>query len=492
MSSSYLIKSILEYAADFAVEPNNSDNWQIACRNLGNLLQGMGRFEEAINWHSLALETQPNLAEIYTQLGIICVQEQSWQEAITLFEDALKYNPNAEHLYAKIAQIHGQLGNKDCEIDYWYKAISINPDLFDPQAYYKIALAFKQQGKIEQAIDCFQKTCDRGLEMIAASYELGEIYLRQSNLGLAQNCYQQILEKDSNQAQAHYKLGSIFARQKKIKSAIEEFQYTIKLAPEFPWVYRDLIQIFAQRKQWDEAIAVCNSITHLGEKFPWVYVQLGNALREKGQITNAALSFQKACVVRGWQESWDKDYFFEQDNFSYRIPIIEPHLQHLIAQESTNILEIGNYQGMSSCWLLDKILIHPSDKLTCIDRDFDSKIRDNLTKTQARDKVTLLEGDTHQQLMSLTSNSFDLANLQDRRKQAEYISQTTALVWKLMKVGGLVIFNDYGWRRSNMPELNPKQGIDNFLNSIPGQWETITSPSGSLPFIIKKISSSII
>ncbi len=487
MSSNYLIKSILEYAAAFADEQNNSKNWQTACRNLGNLLQGMGRFEEAVNWHSLALEEQPNLAGIYTQLGKICAQEQSLQEAIILYQDALKYSPNSENIYASLAQIYGKLGKRNLEIDYWYQAISINPDLFDPQAYYKIAQAFKQQGKIEQAIDCFQKSRDRGSAVNEASYELGDIYLRQGDLESAKTCYQQILEKDPDQAQAHYKLGSIFYRQKQFKSAIEKYQQTIKLAPEFPWVYRDLIQIFAQRQQWDEAIAICHSISHLGAKFPWVYVQLGNALREKGQITNAAVSFQKACVVRGWQECWDKDYFFEQDNFSYRIPIIEPHLQHLINQESTNILEVGNYQGMSSCWFLDKILTHDNAKLTCIDSEFDSKIQDNLLKSKAKDKVTLLAGDTHHHLSSLAANSFDLANLQDKRKQWQYVTQSLALVWKLMKVGGIIIFNDYGWRRRSMPELNPKKGIDNFLNSIPGQWEIIAPPSGTLPFIIKKI-----
>ena len=486
MSSNYLIKSIIEYAAAFADVENDSQDWQTACRNLGNLLQGMGRFEEAINWHSLALEAQPNLVEIYSQLGKICAQEKSLEVAIDLFQTALKHNPNAEHLYANLAQIYGRLGKEELELEYWYKAISINPDLFDAQAYYKIAQAFKQQGKIEQAIDCFQKTCDRGLETIAASYQLGEIYLNQGNLELAKTYYQKILNQDNQQASAHYKLGSILFRQKQLKAAVEEFQKTIKLAPNFPWVYRDLIQIFVQRQQWDEVIEVCNSITHLGEKFPWVYVQLGNALREKGRITNAALAFQKACVVRDWQEAWDKDYFFAQDNFSYRIPIIEPHLQHLITQEAINILEIGNYQGMSSCWFLDKILTHANDKLICIDREFDSKTRDNIIKTKAENKVTFLEGDTHQHLASLTPNSFDLVNIQDRRKQWEYVNRSTALVWKLIKVGGIIIFNDYGWRRTNMPELNPKKGIDNFLNSVSSRWKTITPPSGSLPFIIKK------
>ena len=489
MSSNYLIKSILEYAAAFADVENDSQDWQTACRDLGNLLQSMGRFEEAVNWNSLALEKKPNLAEIYSRLGRIAAQEKSLEVAINLFEAALKYNPHAEHLYANLAQLYGQLGKEDLEVDYWYKAISINPDLFDAQAYYKIAQAFKQQGKLEQAIDCFQKSKGLGKEVIAASYELGEINLNQGDLEAAKNCYQNILEKDPNQAQAHYKLGSIFFRQKQLKSAIAEFQHTIRLAPDFPWVYRDLIQIFVQREQWDEVISVCNSITHLGEKFPWVYVQLGNALREKGRITNAALAYQKACTVRGWKECWDKDYFFEQDTFTYRIPLVEPHLQHLIHQESTNILEVGNYQGMSSCWLLDKILIAPNSRLTCLDHEFDKKLHDNLLKTKVKHKVNLLSGNVHENLSSLSPNSFDVANLQDKRKKWEYVYKSTSLVWKLIKVGGIVIFNDYGWRRNNMPELNPKKGIDKFLDSIPGQWEIIVSPSGSLPFIIKKLDN---
>ena len=90
MVSSYLTKSISDCAATFAHQQNNPENWQTTCRDLGNVLQGMGRFDEAITWHSLALESQPNLVEIHAQLGRLYAQEEDWDAAISFFETALE------------------------------------------------------------------------------------------------------------------------------------------------------------------------------------------------------------------------------------------------------------------------------------------------------------------------------------------------------------------------------------------------------------------
>ena len=36
-------------------------------------------------------------------------------------------------------------------------------------------------------------------------------------------------------------------------------------------------------------------------------------------------------------------------------------------QPDLNILEIGSWEGRSTCWLLNNILTHPSSQITCID-----------------------------------------------------------------------------------------------------------------------------
>lgn len=486
MDSSYLIQAILQCEQALEVEQNSPESWQAAFRNLGNLLQGMGQFNRAIVWHSLALESQPNLVEVYSQLGELYVIEENWSAALKSFETALQYQPNSVQIYSNLAQIHGQLQQREAEMECWYRATELNPNLVNSKGYYKLAKALEQKGKIDEAIVCYQRASQGEDALIAACYDLADIYLRRGKHEEAKALYQKILVAEPNEARAQYKLGTIHLKNQCFDEAITSFRQTIKSAPEFPWAYRDLVKTFLQLKKWDEAIATCYAIINLVEEYPWVYVQLGNALREKGRVADAAVNFQKACAARGWQECVDHDYFFIQDIFSYRIPQWETHLQPFLNRAGINIVEVGCYQGMSTCWLLDKILVHPTDRLICIEQNFDRKLRENIAKTGVESKTTLLEGDVHQSLASLPSNSFDLVNLQDKCKLADHIQQDATLAWELLKVGGILVFNDYGWSNPAYPKHQPKQGIDLFLDTIRDRWELIHRAPQAFQLIIRK------
>ena len=490
MSPKYLMQSVSDCAATFATKQDNPQNWQATCRNLGNLLQGIGRFDEAITWHSLALESQPNLAEIYAQLGSLYAQEESWDEAIASFENALQSHPNSVPIYSSLAQIYGQIGKRALETECWYKAVGLNPDLVNAQGYYKLGMALEEQGKIEEAIECYQRSCDREDNLIQAYYKLAEKRLQQQDLDAAKACLAHITQQDNQQYQAHYQLGKILVRQGEFDSAVTEFRQTIKLDPEFNWAYSSLINVFMQQQKWDEAISTCHAIMNLVEEFPWVYSLLGNALRAKGKITEAVAAYQKSYDLRGWNECLTNNYFFPVDQFTHRIALFETHLLPLANQKNFSALEVGSHFGIAACWLLDKVLTHPSARLTCVDHQFPQTLKDNIAKTGAQEKVTLREKYIAGYLGSLKPQNFDLAIIQDRRKKWEYVHQNVKLLWKLVKVGGIIVFGDYGWRNPQNPDNEPRKGIDLFLNSTQGQWKLIALPPRGLQLIIKKISKS--
>lgn len=487
MDSNYLVKAIIECEQTVSSEDQDQNRQHTAFKNLGNLLQGIGEFDRAIVWHSLALEKETNLAEIYCQIGELYILESNWLAALAAFENALEQMPNSDRIYSSLAQINGHLQRKDAEMECWYKATEINPNLVNNTGYYKLGKALEQSGNIEAAINCYEKAIAGEKGLIAAFYDLGDIYLRQRKLDQAQSIYEKILAVQPTEARAQYKLGTLYLQKKDFEAAIASFHQTIKSAPDFPWAYRDLVKTFLILGKWDETISTCYAILNLVEEYPWVYGHLGNALREKGRLPEAASNFQKACEYRGWDQCVTKDYFFTLDIFSYRIGIWSEHLKSLIGSKSIKALEVGCYQGMSACWMIDEILTKNEDQLVCIDGKFDQVFEANIVKTGAASRVTFLPGETHSQLASLTPESFDLVNLQDRNKLSQSIEQNTALAWKALKSGGFIIFNYYGWRNSQNPQQNPKLGIDQFLKSVSGQWEQVHRSPQTFQLFIRKL-----
>ena len=485
MNSSYLIQAIAQ-CEQAVIKSTDSSQWQETFTELGNLLQGMGQFDRAIVWHSLALESEANLGEVYCQLGELHLLEKNWSSALTCFENALEYVPNSAKVYSALAQINGQLQRKEAEMNYWYRATEINPKLVNNSGYYKLAKALEKRGKIKEATACYQKAVRGEGALFPALYDLGEIYQRQRKLDLAEDIYNQILATNPTEARAQYKLGTIYLQKRSFERAIECFHQTIKNAPDFPWAYRDLVKTFLILGKWDEAISTCYAILNLVEEYPWVYSHLGNAQREKGKLTEAAASFQKACAHRGWQQCQENDYFFTYDIFSHRIETWWEYLQPLAAATGVNALEVGFYQGMSACWLLDTILTHQSDRLTCIDRNYNKQSKQNIVKTGAESKVNFLAGDTDELLANLTTN-FDLINLRDRSKLTDYTEKIIQQAWQLLKPQGIIIFNHYGWRNPQNPQENPQEGIDRFLTSIKGQWQHLCLSPQAFQLIVRKL-----
>lgn len=485
MDSSYLLQAISQ--CEQAIEKQETTaTWQDAFRNLGNLLQGIGQFDRAVVWHSLALENQPAWAEVYCQLGGLYLLEQNWTAALNCFQNALEHQPKSAQIYANLAQIYGQLQQKDREMQCWYEATQLNPNLVNAKGYYKLGKALEQKGKIAEAIACYQQASQGEDSLVVANYGLAEIQLRQGQINQAKANFEKVIEFAPDDANAQYKLGTIYLRQKRYEQAIDCFRHTIKNAPDFPWAYRDLVKTFLQLQRWDEAIATCHAIINLVEPYPWVYIHLGNALREKGNIAEAAVNFRQACASRQWQQCLERDYWFTYDVFSFRIPIWRQYLQPLLTATPLRIVEVGCHQGMSTCWLLDNILVNDEDKLICIDSKFTFKFSENLAKTNSESKVTLLEGNIPQHLSSLEATSIDTINLQDKCKQPDYAEKIAALAWKSLKPAGTIVFNDYGWINPAQPEIKPQLGIDRFLNSIEGEWELVHRVPQAFQLIVRK------
>jgi predicted O-methyltransferase YrrM len=189
--------------------------------------------------------------------------------------------------------------------------------------------------------------------------------------------------------------------------------------------------------------------------------------------------------------------------FTHNAPQWESMLAPYVGQPCLNFLEVGSFEGMSACWLLRNVLTQPTSRLTCIDlfpetmgpgegmprmatpdRTFDS----NIAATGKGAQVTKLRGSSEVLLRSLPAAAYDFIYI-DGSHNAPYVLSDAVLSWYLLKVGGLLCFDDYGW----MPEFprleRPQAGIDAFMDLYAGLFEVAYEgyqiairKTGDLPF----------
>lgn len=176
-------------------------------------------------------------------------------------------------------------------------------------------------------------------------------------------------------------------------------------------------------------------------------------------------------------------YKFRFDCFSSRITDWRNDLAMFESAANLQFLEVGSLEGNSTCWLLDNILTHESSRITCIDlfpascsKLFDS----NIALTRCAYKVTKLVGDSKVILPTLRGNLYDFIYLDGSHKPTDVI-EDAILAWKLLRWGGLMIFDDYKERENTMLAIltngteRPDIAIDGFLSVFSGQYRVVRS-----------------
>jgi tetratricopeptide (TPR) repeat protein/predicted O-methyltransferase YrrM len=481
-----------------------------ACQTLGNLLQGLGRFEEALYWHTCAIQPQIDRASMLAALAKLQAQQQQWPAAIATYESVLDIEPNSPGVHWSLSNIYTQLQKPLEAVQHRWQAfylcpewrtssnqfelanqlfqqhqlslalacyqhaIQLRPDFFE--AYYNLATVQVALGNLTAAIEAYRQVVQLQPTYISAHRKLAQLLEHQGNWPAALDHYQQGLRQvDSDSPQSggfYYEIGNLYFRQGRYAEAAAMFRAAVQADRELTWAYHQWIDALLQQQQGQAAIQVCQMALAAGQDQAWVYTFWGRALSLSGEIAEATTWFQKGCAARNWPECIQRNYQFTQDWFSHNIPIWQTFLAVIAHQPNLHGLEIGSYQGMSACWLLDHVLTHPTASLTCIDPDFQTLFRSNLSKTGAAQRVKVQVGHSHDLLPALTPHSFDMIYV-DGCHLADHVYRDAELAWPLLKLGGLMIFDDYEWQDPNLPGQDPKQGIDAFLAGMSDQIQVL-------------------
>lgn len=176
---------------------------------------------------------------------------------------------------------------------------------------------------------------------------------------------------------------------------------------------------------------------------------------------------------------------FTTDWFSYAIPNFHAIKTHL--KSVSSILEIGVFEGRSTCWMLEHML-DPTGTIVSVDPFVDDEIdpfttdsvelsphynanrlarwKSNVNEIAGSGQtVDLRLGRSYQELSRLITehHKFDFIYVDGNHASATVLSDACAC-FGMLKVGGIMLFDDYLW--DHVPNWldRPKMSIDSFVN----------------------------
>jgi len=171
-------------------------------------------------------------------------------------------------------------------------------------------------------------------------------------------------------------------------------------------------------------------------------------------------------------------YNFTFDWFSNNVPVWINLLGHLAGKPGVRFLEIGVYEGRSTIWLLENILAHETSSVDCVDHfipfsapwyppgvstNYEERFDQNIQLACGEKKVRKIKGFSQEILWKLPPSSYDGIYV-DGSHDAPDVLEDAVVSFKLLKPGGILIFDDYEWNAYSDPWRLPRIAVDAFLH----------------------------
>lgn len=204
-------------------------------------------------------------------------------------------------------------------------------------------------------------------------------------------------------------------------------------------------------------------------------------------------------------DSNQKNYKFTQNWFLHNAKYWNLLFQSLAwdSKQPKSILEIGSFEGQSTCWMLENLIDCKDSRIFCLDtfkggeehqteeynlESLFNRFMHNINVTGKKNCVNVLIGDSKYSLSHLISKKiyFDFIYV-DGSHRAKDVLADAVLSWILLKKGGLMVFDDYLW---NVFERDiksaPKMAIDSFVNCYFDEIRILRTPQNYQLCILKK------
>jgi predicted O-methyltransferase YrrM len=165
--------------------------------------------------------------------------------------------------------------------------------------------------------------------------------------------------------------------------------------------------------------------------------------------------------------------FFGSNFFEKWIPDWKKHLGHLKGKENVVGIEIGCLNGDCSVFCAQQIADGSGSLHTCVDINETEFLKNNIAPYIDKN-IRFVKATSYDALRwNFTEKSADYIYIDGSHLAIDVLSDAV-LAWSLLKDGGILIFDDYGWGIHTTDEKQkPKLAIDAFMQAYVGHYELI-------------------
>lgn len=268
--------------------------------NLGRAHYQNGEFPQATYYYKKALELKPNYPEALNNLAALELDQDDLAAAQQNLRKSMALDPQLAETYFNLGNLEMKTDRFDDAMKYYQLGLQINPD--DAQGYYCQGVACLQQGQWVKAETFLEKTLEKDPTHADALYNMGKVAIEMNDYSTARKYFEESLKYKPGQDDAYFGIGLVYYHQQQYKDAQLYFvkaQSSFKVADEAAFY---LGQTEEKMGDAESAEAFYRQSIQLKPSFGMPHLALGDLLKNKGQLMEARMEYQKAAIQQEYPE----------------------------------------------------------------------------------------------------------------------------------------------------------------------------------------------
>ncbi len=284
------------HAVEYVEQAIRLDGTVAAFHNtLGEAYRAGQRLDEAGAQFQRAIHLKPELAEAHNNLGIVRKEQNDLETAVACFERALQLKPEFAAAHNNLGTVYLEQKQWNAAVACYTRALQLQPDYADArrnlhvverqisleaaEAHYNLGVAWKEQGRLDKARDCYESALALKPDFVEALGNLGIVWKELGRVDDAINCYQRALEIRPHYIEATVNLATAQRNQGRLDDAIAGYQRALQLMPDSVDGHYGMGNVWTQKGRFEEAIGCYRRVLQLVPDHTLALVGLVNGMQ---------------------------------------------------------------------------------------------------------------------------------------------------------------------------------------------------------------------
>ena len=207
------------YRQAIETDPQQAESWFL----LGMVCEAQGRVGEALTHYERAVDLRPGYPAALHQLGLMLAALGRHAEAVVRFRDALRRETDSARVYNSLGLSLSALQHFEEAIQCYRNAAHLRPD--GAEVYSNWGMALARLDRIEEAVSCCEKAIQLKPDLPGAHLNLGWVAEQSGQRARALTCFDRAVQLNPTYADAHMKRAMLWLQEGNFDAGWPEYEW---------------------------------------------------------------------------------------------------------------------------------------------------------------------------------------------------------------------------------------------------------------------------